>query len=88
VVHSSYRLGRWWLNVNSYERRAECHCFEDLEHILGDCSTSGQRMVWELTRELWEDTGERWPAVSLGTTLGCRLRSYILEDGKPNVGSK
>ena len=48
AVHDSYRLGRWWLNINGYERRAEfhdCDFFEDLEHILGNCSTSGQRTL-------------------------------------------
>jgi len=48
--------------------------------------TSGQRIIWELTKRFWEKTGREWPKVSLGTTLGCGLSNYTLKNGRPDTG--
>jgi hypothetical protein len=39
-----------------------------MEHILLDCTVSGQAAVWHLAKTLWALKRKEWPTVSFGST--------------------
>ena len=54
-MHDAHKCGEYWLDKRNYEQRAMCRTcdmYETMEHILTECSASGQQKVWELTSEL------------------------------------
>lgn len=49
TIKGAQRVGKWWLNIPNYERRAACltcNDFENMEHILTKCNTPGQNTIW------------------------------------------
>ncbi len=51
ALHDAIRVGTYWEHIPGYEQRAVCHVCgvtESLEHILLECTTPGQKTVWEL----------------------------------------
>ncbi|KAG1822484.1 uncharacterized protein BJ212DRAFT_1263294, partial [Suillus subaureus] len=45
---------------------------ESLEHILTECNSPPQKLIWHLAKQLWPHNDTPWPDTSLGTILGCR----------------
>jgi len=89
-LHDSLWTGRWWLNINGFERRAECFkcdTIESLEHILTECTASGQKEIWGIAEKLWNKSGHKWPEMTLGTIMGCSLANYKDTSGKPDTGA-
>ncbi|KIJ28350.1 hypothetical protein M422DRAFT_189795, partial [Sphaerobolus stellatus SS14] len=50
--------------------------------------SSGQRVIWDLTRILWSQSGLPWPGANLGTVLGCGLAHYKNDKGKPDSANR
>lgn len=48
-MHNNYKVGNYWKNILNFERRVLCaYCgnvTETMEHILTECSMSGQNIV-------------------------------------------
>jgi hypothetical protein len=74
LMHDSYKVGKYWQKITNYEQRGECvecDACETLEHVLTECTESGQETVWKLARTLFEMKMEReWPGHSYRTLLG------------------
>ncbi|KAJ7106853.1 hypothetical protein C8R43DRAFT_906013 [Mycena crocata] len=71
TLHGVNRVG-YWHHIPELEAREKCHVCEveeSLEHILFDCTTSGQSEAWELAEELWLLKHNTWPTLSMGSAL-------------------
>jgi ribonuclease HI len=66
----------------------ECEMMEDLEHIFTSCTSPGQEIIWRATEALWLERESTWPAVSLGTILGCGLAEFRDDKGKLRHGTQ
>ncbi|KAJ7192445.1 hypothetical protein GGX14DRAFT_406388 [Mycena pura] len=74
-----YRLGRDWDVIPHCEDRVvcpSCGVEETLEHILLQCTTPGQREIWQAAKELWLRGNSTWPVDSVGAILGCGLATF------------
>src|SRR5882724_9852704 len=57
LIHNRLRSGGYWKNVPSYEVRAYCKYFQNLEtmdHILFSCTIEGREQIWEMAEKLYE----------------------------------
>ncbi|KAJ7267563.1 hypothetical protein B0H12DRAFT_994789, partial [Mycena haematopus] len=71
-IHNTFRVGDFWLNINTMESRHECHTCgvsESLEHIALECKVSGQQTIWDLTQQLWSKKYKQWPKMNWGLIL-------------------
>ncbi|KAJ7852443.1 hypothetical protein B0H13DRAFT_2238191 [Mycena leptocephala] len=85
-MHGAHRIGKFWKNIPECEERATCqHCqeTESLEHILLHCERPGQSQVWKLAEEFWAKKHTDWPALSLGSVIGCGLAIFTDEKKRP-----
>ncbi|KAJ7131804.1 hypothetical protein C8R43DRAFT_1089814 [Mycena crocata] len=55
---------------------------ESIGHILLECTTPGQSETWALAEELWLLNHETWPALSMGSVMGCGLATFRTGDDK------
>ncbi|KAJ7154163.1 hypothetical protein C8R46DRAFT_839212, partial [Mycena filopes] len=78
-IHGSLRIGKYWRHIPECEDREmcpTCDVTEDLEHIIFQCTRTGQAQVWELAKKLWVKKGHDWPTPTLGGVLGCKLATF------------
>jgi ribonuclease HI len=90
-LHNAHRIGKYWTHIPECADRATCKTCdetEDLEHILVGCQSPERRIIWEAAESLWLKKETNWPAVSLGTILGCGLADFRDEKGKPKRGTQ
>ncbi|KIJ22624.1 hypothetical protein M422DRAFT_196955 [Sphaerobolus stellatus SS14] len=59
-----------------------------MEHMLLDCHSTGQRIIWNLAKRLCVKTREVWPDLNVGIILGCGLTEYMTSDRKPDKGKR
>ncbi|KAJ3855451.1 hypothetical protein EV368DRAFT_72288 [Lentinula lateritia] len=61
---------------------------ETLEHILIECTASGQKEIWGLAKQTWERTGLQWSDLQFdfGTILCCGLADFKNAEGKRETG--
>jgi ribonuclease HI len=88
-LHNAHRIGKYWTHIPECEDRAickVCDTTEDLAHILVECRSPGQEIIWKAAESLWLKKESQWPAVSLGTILGCGLAEFRDEKNKLNHG--
>ena len=74
TIHSTQMIGEVWMNIQGYHQRASCApcgVTENMSHILLSCTTGPTALIWKLAKELWPHNNIRWPALSLGTIMGC-----------------
>jgi ribonuclease HI/exonuclease III len=75
LMNGTQKVGRFWLNIEGWEDYAKCKLcgadIEDMEHILIKCKSAHRRITWELCRKTWPEKNETWPAITMGTVLGC-----------------
>ncbi|EMD32472.1 hypothetical protein CERSUDRAFT_23064, partial [Gelatoporia subvermispora B] len=88
-LHNAHRCGAYWKRIAHFEHRADCTTCdvpESLEHILTECTTSGQAAVWQMARTVWLKKHHEWSTPGLGDILGCG--SMVIKDatGKPKPG--
>ncbi|KAI0080617.1 hypothetical protein K474DRAFT_1589718, partial [Panus rudis PR-1116 ss-1] len=89
AMHQAYRVGSYWANIAGYEERVNCSkCAqeESLEHIILTCNENGRSLVWDLARELLAMRSERWPALTVGSILGCSLHHFRDSSGASDLG--
>ncbi|KAJ7928295.1 hypothetical protein B0H13DRAFT_1597701 [Mycena leptocephala] len=90
-LHNAHRIGKYWDHIPECEDRAtckECDIVEELEHILLGCASPGQEIIWRAAESLWHEKETHWPAVSLGTILGCGLAEFRDEKGRLKRGTQ
>ncbi|KAE9409447.1 hypothetical protein BT96DRAFT_806370 [Gymnopus androsaceus JB14] len=81
IIHDAYWTGTHWLrssmNQELQERAfcATCGKVDDFQHILMECESPGQTIIWNLVSKVWEmkDSTIPWTLLSLGDVLGCGL---------------
>ncbi|KAJ7218405.1 hypothetical protein GGX14DRAFT_356916 [Mycena pura] len=81
-LHDAHRIGSYWKHIPECGDREYCETCgvpEDLAHVLLECTAPGQKEVWVATEELWRKKASHWPALSLGSLLGCGLARFPQE---------
>lgn len=87
AIHNAYCIGKFWNHIPNFEMRAECpNCLtlETMDHILTECSCSGQRTIWRLVQHVWSKTSHDWPNPTFGNIFGCGLLLFTKGD-KPDI---
>ncbi|EIM91167.1 uncharacterized protein STEHIDRAFT_48353, partial [Stereum hirsutum FP-91666 SS1] len=91
IVHGTYKIGAYWNNIPTMNHRAicqKCGVTEDMEHILVNCDTPGQKEVWRLTELFWrQKLPSRWIKPSIGSIAGCALIHFSDQEGKSKPGA-
>jgi hypothetical protein len=83
-IHNTFRVGDFWLHTETLTMRGECQTCrvpETLEHIALDCDAPGQRLIWNLTKQLWLKKYRQWPTLNWGLVLGCNLVKFKSDKG-------
>lgn len=83
-VHNTFRVGDFWSHIDTLEIRGRCHVCdvpETLEHIALECQAPGQKLIWNLTQQLWLKKYAQWPTLSWGLILGGNLVKFKSEKG-------
>ncbi|KAH9911757.1 uncharacterized protein B0H18DRAFT_891836 [Fomitopsis serialis] len=79
ITHGAMRCGEYWANIPGYEERAYCSwCgeLESMEHILLECTASGQEVIWVLAEETWTLKGQPWSTPCIAEIIGVGLRAW------------
>ena len=74
ILHGSYKVGRYWLNIPDLEERCfcgTCRNDESMDHILTTCEHPARKLIWEMAKALWPHDENTWPGISFGTIIGC-----------------
>ncbi|KAJ6556300.1 hypothetical protein B0H19DRAFT_948005 [Mycena capillaripes] len=88
-IHNAHKVGHYWSHIPECEDRetcGECEVEESLEHILIDCQSPGQEIIWRAAETVWAGKRRDWPAVSLGGVLGSGLADFRDEQGRRDEG--
>ena len=87
-MDSTYRAGKFWINIPGHEQRGlcpVCETEESMEHILLECDAPGRAQIWTSASKLWEMRSNQPLPSSHGGTLGCGPAIYM-KDGMPDMG--
>jgi len=75
ALHGSLRISEFWHRIPNFDHHATCiNCrdtTESLKHILLECPHGQSETIWSLARSIWPESFGAWPAIYLGTILGC-----------------
>ena len=74
AIHGTHKIGRYWLKIEGFERRATCEtCGDDetMNHILIECSHPSTRLIWALAEKTWPHERNTWPEITFGSVIGC-----------------
>jgi ribonuclease HI len=77
TIHGAHRCGKFWSHIPNFEQRAlcpTCGVTENMDHILTECQSSGQRVIWENVRTIMGMKGLNIDQLNFGSLLGCALR--------------
>ncbi|KAF8169669.1 hypothetical protein K438DRAFT_1467289, partial [Mycena galopus ATCC 62051] len=91
AMHNAHRVGSYWKHIPECDDRAicqECGETENLGHILVECASPGQSIIWKAAEKLWREKESNWPEVSLGGILGCGLMDFRDEMGRTKHGTR
>ncbi|KAJ6585532.1 hypothetical protein B0H19DRAFT_927002 [Mycena capillaripes] len=89
-IHNAHKIGHYWSHIPECEDRetcSTCNVEENLEHILVDCHSPGQEIIWKAAETVWAGKQRDWPTVSLGGVLGCGLADFRDGHGKKDEGA-
>ncbi|KAJ7574635.1 hypothetical protein C8J56DRAFT_719140, partial [Mycena floridula] len=80
AIHQGQRIGYWWKHIPECSEWQFCYkcpgTIETLSHILFECESPIQRIIWNLACTLFEKKGGIWPGTSLAMILGCNLLEF------------
>ena len=74
AMHSTMMIGEVWFNIEGFQQQGTCtpcNATENMSHILLSCRVGPAMMIWELAKKLWPHDDIQWPALNMGTILGC-----------------
>ncbi|KAF9025573.1 hypothetical protein BDZ89DRAFT_1092598 [Hymenopellis radicata] len=83
-IHEAHATGNFFARMENLGHLAicpKCGETESMEHILLECEAGAHETIWSIARELWESTGETWPALSFGLLMGNRLFQKLISEG-------
>ena len=92
ALHGSLKIGDFWERIQNYEQHAQCsvcnETTESLDHILLECPQGHANLIWTNAKSTWPACFGAWPAIHLGTILGCGSLSLpaLHQNGHPNPG--
>ena len=90
-LHGSHKIGRYWLNIPTFEVRCFCQtCKSDetMDHILTECEHPTRTLIWKKAKSIWPHRENSWPRISLGTIIGCNtLTIETLQRKKDETGN-
>ncbi|KAH9920047.1 uncharacterized protein B0H18DRAFT_831246, partial [Fomitopsis serialis] len=89
-VHDALRCGAYWLKIPGYEDRAQCSfcgALDSMQHILFECTATGQAVIWEATATLWKKKGLQWPTLTAPNILSLGLKQWSDGRGRPRPGA-
>jgi hypothetical protein len=89
-LHNAYKCGKYWRNIPNYELRGECQACnteENMDHILTECITSKQQIVWAMAEELMQLRGISCMKPRFGAILGSGLVEYKSPEGRKLTGA-
>ncbi|PPQ81543.1 hypothetical protein CVT24_000305, partial [Panaeolus cyanescens] len=79
AMHDGQRIGNFWNLIGVNTERATCtkcdNKIEDMNHILTECKTSGQDIIWELATKVLQKKGILLRKPHLGDILACGWNS-------------
>ena len=87
--HETFKIGRFWENINKYEHRGTCtHCGTEelMEHILTKCNAPSRTQIWSLANELWSKRSRILIPSNYSALLGCCLTDFKKENDKSDKG--
>ncbi|KAF6751799.1 hypothetical protein DFP72DRAFT_815935 [Ephemerocybe angulata] len=91
IVHDALGCGSFWENIEKYKERARCPTCgitETAEHTLTECPSTGQKVIWNLVRKVFEMKGIEWAKPTPGSIASCGTRSILNPTtGKPKTGA-
>ncbi|KAJ6532430.1 hypothetical protein B0H19DRAFT_965868, partial [Mycena capillaripes] len=67
-IHNAHKVGHYWSHIpecGDREMCGECEMEESLEHILAECRSPGQEIIWQAAETVWAGKQRDWPTVSL-----------------------
>ncbi|KAJ7586085.1 hypothetical protein C8J56DRAFT_788047, partial [Mycena floridula] len=83
AIHQGQRIGSWWKHIPECSECQFCYqcpgVVETMSHILFECESPTQCIIWNLACTLFERKGGTWPGTSLAMILGCNLLQF--DDG-------
>ncbi|KAJ6548698.1 hypothetical protein B0H19DRAFT_871141, partial [Mycena capillaripes] len=71
-IHNTFKVGDFWSHIQTLELWGRCHhcqVAESLEHIALECNAHGQKIIWDLTRQLCSLKYSYWPTLNWGLVL-------------------
>lgn len=87
AIHDGYMIGTHWKRPNmsdELQMRATCatcgEC-ETMSHIIFECDSLGQEVIWNLLKDTWSLTGAKWHAPSWGTAFGAACAIFTTDKG-------
>lgn len=83
-AHGAQKCGEYWENIPGYEDRktcAKCDKTDSMSHILTECDTRGQKIIWNLARQIWNKKNLPWPQITLEEILAAGCKTWR-EPGK------
>ncbi|KZW03098.1 hypothetical protein EXIGLDRAFT_574957, partial [Exidia glandulosa HHB12029] len=87
-LHGGHKIGDYFTNMpapwRDYALCPLCNVTEDLQHILFGCSSRECETVWRLAAVFMANRFHPWPALSLGSVLGCWLLDFSPENVSDN----
>ncbi|THU75881.1 hypothetical protein K435DRAFT_706187, partial [Dendrothele bispora CBS 962.96] len=79
--------------TDEIKERATCqhdHKLEDITHILVNCESIGQELIWNLAGNLWSKKNSKieWERPGLGVIIGAGLANISSQTGKRKSGDE
>ncbi|KAF8239803.1 hypothetical protein L208DRAFT_1235773 [Tricholoma matsutake] len=93
TAHDADRVGKYWLKEifqEEIQNRCECpHCEvpKTMDHILTQCETPGQKVIWELAEQMWTQKDLEWHQPWLGNIVSCALTEFKKNNGIHTPGA-
>ncbi|KAK6987843.1 hypothetical protein R3P38DRAFT_3332298 [Favolaschia claudopus] len=85
AMHKTYRLGAFRQHIPHLEHLELCGICkvpESMEHIMLECTSPAQELIWNLAERLWRLRHSDWPRLNWGLLLGSGLARFRSNQGK------
>ncbi|VDC03666.1 unnamed protein product [Peniophora sp. CBMAI 1063] len=90
-THNAYHVGSYWANIPNLSHLGvcqSCDTTDSLDHILCECSSPGQSLVWRLARDLLSSKIADVPQATLGNIIGTHLLRIWAKPGFSDKGAE
>jgi hypothetical protein len=80
-------VGDVWNHIPNYEYRKTCrtcNTTESMTHILTQCATRANCIIWNLAEQTWPHHNDPWPVITIGLILGISCLNIPSNDNQQN----